>query len=81
MGRGVRQREATGSAVPLSPSYGVASSTTARRRGASDGAARISTEAASDTAVQTGDFYMGKQLLDAAAQLSPLGHGAVRHRQ
>jgi hypothetical protein len=34
---GGRQREATGGAAPLSPSYGVVSSTTARRLGSSDG--------------------------------------------
>jgi hypothetical protein len=52
--------EVAGSAAPLSPSYGVVSSMTARRLGASDGAARISAEAASDTTIQTGDFYSGK---------------------
>jgi hypothetical protein len=72
---------AAGSATPLSPSYGVVSSTTARRLGASDGAARIDAEAASDTTVRTGDFYTGKQLPDATAQLGQSGHGAARHRQ
>jgi hypothetical protein len=70
--RGGRQRGATSGAVPLSPSYGVASSMT--------GAARIGVEAASDTTVRTGDFYTGKQLPDATAQLSQSGCGAARPR-
>jgi hypothetical protein len=66
-GRGGWQREATSGATPLSPSYGVASSTTARRRGASNNAAWIGADAASDMAVRTGvvgvgNFYTGKQL-------------------
>jgi hypothetical protein len=79
--RGCRQREATSGAAPLSPSYGVVSSTTARWLDASDGAARIGTEAASDTTVRTGDFYTAKQLPDATAQLGQSGCGAARHRQ
>jgi hypothetical protein len=81
MERGGRQREATSGAAPLSPSYGVVSSMTARRLGASDGAARISAEAASDMTVRTGDFYTGKQLPDTTAQLGQSGRGTARHRQ
>jgi hypothetical protein len=78
---GGQQHEATGGAAPLSPSYGVASSTTARWLGSSDGAARIGAEAASDTTVRTGEFYTDKQLPDATAQLGQSGRGAARHRQ
>jgi hypothetical protein len=81
MERGGWQREATGGAAPLSPSYGVVSSTMARRLAASDGAARIGAEAAFDTMVRTGDFYTGKQMPDATAQLGQSGRGVAQHRQ
>jgi hypothetical protein len=86
MGQGGRQREETDGVAPFSPSYGVASSTTARWCGASDSACRIGIVAASDTAVRTGvigawDFYMGKWLQNATAQLGQSEHGAAQHRQ
>jgi hypothetical protein len=73
VGRSGQKREATGGTAPLSPSCGMVSSTTDWRRGASNGAAQIGIEAASDTVLRTGDFYTGKQLQDAAAQLSQSG--------